>query len=108
MPANMQLATKSSRTLTRSVSASNMPQLPVHKSGSDVLTLQKDFSLNKTKALEKKSISCSKEHMKCSMKQGDNLVIEFSAAAYELARTCIDKILSDELFPYGYEKKRQS
>ena len=62
MPANMQLATKSSRTLTRSVYASNMPQLPVHKSGSDVMTRQKDFSLNKTKALEKKSISCSKEH----------------------------------------------
>ena len=43
--------------------------------------------------------------MKCSIKSGDNLVIEFSAAAYELARTCIDKILSDELFPYGYEKR---
>ena len=73
----MQIAINSTRTLTRSASASNvLSQLPTCKTRS--LTCQKDYALDKIKALEKENISCTKEHMECSMKPGSNLVLEFS------------------------------
>ena len=105
MASNMQVATIPTKTLTRSASASNMSRLSTHISKSDVSSLQRDYTLNKTKALEKKNLSCSKEHMKCSRKSGDNLVLEFSTAAYELARTCLDTVLTNESFQHAYEKR---
>ena len=43
--------------------------------------------------------------MKCTMKSGDNLVLEFSTSAYELAKTCLDTIFTKESFPHAYEKR---
>ena len=65
----------------------------------------KDYSLDKGKSLVKKSESCTKEHMTCEMKQGNNLVIEFSTAAYELSKVCIHEILYSKNFAYGVEKR---
>ena len=101
MASNLQVATIPTKTLTRSASASNMSRLSTHISKSDVSSLQRDYTLNKTKALKKKNLSCSKEHMKCSRKLGDNLVLEFSTAAYELARTCLDTVLTNESFQHA-------
>ena len=103
MAANKQIAVKN-RALTRSTSATSIltPHLSEHGAQS---TLQKDFTLDKLKSLEKKNSRCQKEHMKCSMKSGDNLVLEFSTAAYELAKSCLHKLVSDVTFPHSFEKR---
>jgi hypothetical protein len=44
-------------------------------------------SLNKQQALQKKIKNCNSNHMTITMKQGNNLVIELSTAAYEVFRT---------------------
>ena len=71
------------KTLTRSASATNI--IPVTK-GQNSATTVKDYTLNKIKSLDKKNAGCLKEHMKCEVKQGNNVVVELSTAAYELAK----------------------
>jgi hypothetical protein len=42
----------------------------------------KGYKLNKQQALQKKIKNCIPNHMTITMKQGNNLVIELSTAAY--------------------------
>ena len=65
----------------------------------------RDYRLYKVKAMQKKKDSCGKDHMKCEIKQGQNLVIEFSTAAFELCKSCLTEILYDKDFEYSVEKK---
>ena len=53
--------------------------------------------------MQKKKDSCGKDHIK--MKQGQNLVIEFSTAASELCKSSLTEILYDKGFGYSVEKK---
>ena len=39
------------------------------------------------------------------MKQGNNLVIEFSTAAYELSKVCVHELLNSKTFAYAKEKR---
>ena len=98
---NMQLVSKT-RTLTRSASASSMLSR-VDVPGASVC--QKDYALDKTRSLEKKNLSCQKEHMKTILKAENNLVIEFSTAAYELAKKCLSEQFNDSTFPHSVEKR---
>ena len=99
MAANMQIAPRN-RTMTRSVSASNISP-PLH--AANLLLCQKDFALDKTRALKKKNRSCQKEHMNSSLKSENYLVIEFSIAAYKLARKWLPEQLNDSAFPHSCE-----
>ena len=99
MDTNTQIMVRN-KTMTRSISASGL--LPA---SSDItLVKTRDYSLNKAKSLEKKSVGCSKEHMKCEVKQGNNVVIEMSTAAYELSKACLNELLRHKNFPYYAEK----
>ena len=88
--------------LTRSLSATNMLTTDNNRFTNKVV---KDYTLDKSKALEKKQLCCSKEHMKSEMKPGKNLVIQFSAAAYELCKSCLGKILYSDNFLFSVEKR---
>ena len=96
MATNSQVVARN-ETLTRSISASGI--LP----NSSVKTI-KDYTLNTLKFLEKKTIGCSREHMRCEVKQGNN-VVEMSTAAYELSKACIHELFNKESFPYYAERK---
>ena len=52
----------------------------------NILDINRNYTVDKTKVLQKKKDSCNKEHMTTCMKAGNNFVIEFSTAAYELAK----------------------
>lgn len=52
----------------------------------NILDTSKNYTVDKTQALQKKKDSCNKEHMTARMKAGNNFVIVFSTAAYELAK----------------------
>ena len=88
--------------LTRSFSATNMFSTD---KGRPVNRLLKDYTLDRSKALEKKQLCCAKGHMKSEMKPGKNLVIQFSAAAYELSKSCLKEILYSDNFPFSVEKR---
>ena len=51
------------------------------------------YSLDREKAIEKKANACEREHVKFEMKQGKNFVVEFSTAAYEVAKFVIRETL---------------
>ena len=65
----------------------------------------KNYTLDKAKSLEKKANSCAKEHMKYVLTPGNNLVIEFSTAAYELSKQCLYDLLYSKDFEYVVEKR---
>ena len=90
------------KTLTRSASATNI--IPVTK-GQNSATTVKDYTLNKIKSLDKKNAGCLKEHMKCEVKQGNNVVVELSTAAYELAKICLHELFQNPDFSYFAERK---
>ena len=46
-----------------------------------------------------------KEHMKYELKQENNLVIEFSTAAYELAKKCLYEMVKSENFECAVENR---
>jgi hypothetical protein len=58
----------------------------------------KGYNLNKQQALQKKIKNCNSNHMTITMKQGNNLVIELSTAAYEVFRTELKEILRTNTF----------
>ena len=64
--------------------------------GAEFINTIKDYTLNKAKSLEKKNAGCLKEHMKCEVKQGNNVVIEMSTAAYELSKLCLHELLNNK------------
>ena len=59
----------------------------------NILETNRNYTLDKTKALQKKQDSCNKEHMTARMKTGNNFVMESSTAAYELAKKKTIEIL---------------
>ena len=89
------------KVLTRKSSLSNITPI---SSGPAVPT-SKNYKLDKAKSLEKKANSCAKEHMKYVLKPGNNLVIEFSTAAYELSKQCLYDLLYSKDFEYAVEKR---
>ena len=99
MDTNTQIMVRN-KTMTRSISASGL--LPA--SSDKTLVKTRVYSLNKAKSLEKKSVGCSKEHMKCEVKQGNKVVIEMSTAAFELSKACLNELLRHKNFPYYAEK----
>jgi len=68
----------------------------------------RNFTLDRTKALEKKHQACRREHVTFEMKAGKNFVIEFSTAAYELAKQNLFSILQSEEFKQDYVVVNQS
>ena len=58
----------------------------------------KGYNLKKQQALQKKIKNCIPNHMTITMKQGNNLVIELSTAAYEVFRTELKEILRTNTF----------
>ncbi|CAG2219102.1 unnamed protein product [Mytilus edulis] len=52
------------------------------------------YTLNKEKALQKKSDACQRQHLKYELKAGNNFVVEMSAGAYEILKGEIHKILN--------------
>ena len=65
------------------------------------------YMLDKTKALGNKLKTCTKEHLNFCMKSGKNFVIEYSTAAYELAKIYIHEIFTSKDFKdkYGIVKQ---
>ena len=59
-------------------------------------TETKPYILNKMKSLIKKLDSCTKEDINYELKAGNNLVLHFSTAAYELAKQIIESKLKQE------------
>ena len=49
--------------------------------------------------------NCTHEHMSFEMKPGNNLVIQFSTAAYDLSKICIHKLLHCNTFTYAAERQ---
>lgn len=68
--------------------------LPTTRSG-------RHYTMDKQKALGKKQISCGKEHINAEWKS-NNLVINFSTSAYELAKMSILQILNKCDLPYKH------
>ena len=69
--------------------------------------MYKDYVLNKPKAIQKKNEACSKSHIEATMKAGNNLVIEFSTAAYELAKQSLSVILNKSAQYYGLARNSE-
>lgn len=69
--------------------------------------MYKDYVLNKPKAIQKKNEACSKSHIEATMKAGNNLVIEFSTAAYELAKKSLSVILNKFTQYYGLARNSE-
>ena len=90
--------------LTRKSSITNLVPYNSGQIPSSIISV-KDYTLDKVKSLEKKGNGCMKEHMKYELKQGNNLVIEFSTAAYELAKTCLYEMVKSENFEYAVENR---
>ncbi|MEW8487170.1 MAG: PHD finger domain-containing protein [Candidatus Thiodiazotropha sp.] len=103
MATTYQLVPAKTKMLTRKSSTSNM----LSSTSDSVMSTSctKDYALDKNKSLAKKNDSCAKEHMKCEMKQGNNLVIELRTAAYELSKTCIHELFNNDSFPFAVEKR---
>ena len=57
-----------------------------------------DYSLNKSKSLKKKPEDCQDENVKINPKAGNNLSLEFSSAAYEIAKLQIKNIVTSDKF----------
>ena len=68
----------------------------------NILDTNRNYTLDKTKVIQKKKDSCNKEHMTSRMKTGNNFVIEFSTAAYELAKQKTIEILERNDSTYKY------
>ena len=94
--------------LTRSLSTNSMISLSSDtRICSDIPTSisNRDYALDKFKSLQKKKDSCYKDHMNSEMKQGQNFVMEFSTAAYELCKSCLNDIFSEQDFPYSTDRQ---
>ena len=72
-------------------SSSNLKNL-----GSCNTQLNKEYQLNKVKAMEKKAEACSREQISYEMKPGKNFVAEFSSAAYEVTKRVIKESLETD------------
>ena len=75
---------------------------------SEQKTEVKSFALNKTKSLLKKLESCNKQDLDYEMKAGNNLVLKFSTAAYELATKTIVSITDSEKFRQQLQVEREN
>jgi len=57
------------------------------------ITQCRPYTLDRTKALDKKLRNGHAQHIKYEMKSGKNFVIQYSTGAYELAKTFITNII---------------
>jgi len=60
------------------------------------------YTLDRTKALDNKRQICNNEHINYAMKPGKNFVVEYSTAAYELAKTVTAQILQSNDFKENF------
>ena len=58
----------------------------------------RQYDLNKEKSLNKKLADCLNENVKIRRKARNNLTLEFSSAAYEIAKSKISSIVQSEKF----------
>lgn len=72
----------------------------------NILDINRNYTVDKTKVLQKKRDSCNKEHMTACMKAGNNFVIEFSTAAYELGKQKTIEILKSNDSTYKYTLRK--
>ena len=93
-----------SKKLTRKSSSTSLMPCSAGQNLSNTVSV-KDYTLDKAKSLKKKGNSCLKEHMKYELKQDNNLVIELSTAAYELAKQCLHGLVNCEDFEYAVKKR---
>ncbi|CAC5396239.1 unnamed protein product [Mytilus coruscus] len=88
------------------MAASNVPTRRITRmnSGNNLQItnpIYKDYILDKNKAIHRKNDACSKLHIESTMKPGNNLVLEFSTAVYELARLSLSKIIDNSTQYFG-------
>ncbi|CAC5404901.1 unnamed protein product [Mytilus coruscus] len=88
------------------MAASNVPTRRITRmnSGNNLQItnpIYKDYILDKNKAIHRKNGACSKSHIESTMKPSNNLVLEFSTAAYELARLSLSKIIDNSTQYFG-------
>ena len=79
-------------------------------SGSNILLsspMFKDYVLNKNKTIQKKHDACSKPHIEATLTAGNNLVLEYSTAAHELAKQTLSAILDKSMQYYGLVRNSQ-
>ena len=62
----------------------------------------RSYTLDRTKALDNKRQICNNEHINYAMKPGKNFVVEYSTAAYELAKTVTAQILQSNDFKENF------
>lgn len=72
------------------------------------LLTSRNFTIDRTNALNKKHKACTREHVTFKMKAGKNFVIEFRTATYELAKQNLFSILQSEEFKQEYVVVNQS
>ncbi|CAC5401870.1 unnamed protein product [Mytilus coruscus] len=91
----------------RHASASNIQHMPNPYSNaiSSTAPIQKQYNLNKGKALQKKGENCNRQHIIAELKPGKNLVISLSTAAYELAKQIIPLILTSHMETFSTEER---
>lgn len=84
--------------LSRKISSTN---LHTH-----ILDTNRNYTVDKTNAIQKKKDICIREHMTARMKAGNNFVIEFSTAAYELAKQKAIAIMERNDSTYKYTLRK--
>ncbi|CAG2255340.1 unnamed protein product [Mytilus edulis] len=73
----------------------------------NISTRSKNYSLNRSKALDKKQETCQKQHIQYEMKPGKNFVIEFSTAAFEATKNFLLSHFTSENFNNNLAVKEQ-
>ena len=71
------------------------------------ITQRRPYTLDRTKALDKKFRNCHAQHIKYEMKSGKNCVIQYSTGASELAKIFITNIIQSPEFQQTYATKTQ-
>ncbi|VDI09656.1 Hypothetical predicted protein [Mytilus galloprovincialis] len=68
----------------------------------------RSYTLDKEKALQKKSEACKRQHLMYELKSGKNFVVEMSTGAYEIIKKEIHEILynSEECKSYSVVQKQ--
>ncbi|XP_071160965.1 putative uncharacterized protein DDB_G0268364 [Mytilus edulis] len=62
----------------------------------------REYSLNRRNALQKKIDNCNSKHIDINFKPGNNVIIAFSSAAYELFRVEMKEKLNSPQFTFNY------
>ncbi|CAG2196132.1 unnamed protein product [Mytilus edulis] len=84
------------RTYKRALSTGNLQQV------NQTMKSNRNYAINRDKALETKTAKCNYQHLTFEMKAGKNFVVEFSTAAYELAKSRILTLLQSRDISTNY------